>query len=165
MPKGNLRVRAIMLCTLALLTTSLHAQRTTGDLLGVVRDSSGAVLPGVAVSVTGPNIPRAQTAVTSETGSYRIGNLPPGIYTLTFELSGFRTSVLQGLRVNVGGTLEQNVGLELGSLAESVTVTGETPVVDTTSSEVGTTFDKDWVSNAPSRRLASTICLRRRRDR
>ena len=153
MPKGNLRVRAILLCTLALLTTSLHAQRTTGDLLGVVRDSSGAVLPGVAVSVTGPNIPRAQTAVTSETGSYRIGNLPPGIYTLTFELSGFRTSVLQGLRVNVGGTLEQNVGLELGSLAESVTVTGETPVVDTTSSEVGTTFDKDWVSNAPSRRF------------
>jgi hypothetical protein len=136
-----------------LLTPLVHAQRTTGDLLGVVRDSSGAVLPGVAVSVTGPNIPRAQTAVTSETGSYRIGNLPPGIYTLTFELSGFRTSVLQGLRVNVGGTLEQNVGLELGSLAESVTVTGETPVVDTTSSEVGTTFDKDWVSNAPSRRF------------
>ena len=61
--------------------------------------------------------------------------------------------MLQGLRVNVGGTLEQNVGLELGSLAESVTVTGETPVVDTTSNEVGTTFDKDWVANAPSRRF------------
>ena len=82
----------------------MYAQRTTGDLLGVVRDSSGAILPGVSVSVTGPNIPRAQTAVTSENGSYRIGNLPPGTYTLTFELSGFKTVVLQGLRVNVGGS-------------------------------------------------------------
>jgi hypothetical protein len=153
MPKGSPRLRSALFCALVLLTTSLHAQRTTGDLLGVVRDSSGAVLPGATVSVTGPNIPRAQTTVTSETGSYRIGNLPPGTYTLTFELSGFRTAVMQGLRVNVGATLEQNVGLELGSLAESVTVTGETPVVDTTSNEVGTTFDKDWVANAPSRRF------------
>ena len=130
-----------------------YAQRTTGDLLGVVRDASGAVLPGVSVSVTGPNIVGAQTTTTTENGSYRIGNLPPGTYTVTYELSGFKTIVMQGLRVAVGGTLEQNVGLEIGALAESVTVTGETPVVDTTSSEVGTTFDKDWVANAPSRRF------------
>jgi hypothetical protein len=153
MPDLSPRTRAVLLCALMLLTTRLHAQRTTGDLLGVVRDSSGAVLPGVTVSVTGPNIPRAQTTITSENGSYRIGNLPPGTYTLTLELSGFRTSVLEGLRVNVGATLEQNVGLEIGQMAESVTVTGESPVVDTTSNEVGTTFDKDWVSNAPSRRF------------
>jgi hypothetical protein len=149
----NSRVRAVLLCALLILTTTLYAQRTTGDLLGVVKDSSGAVLPGVTVSATGPNIARAQTTITSETGSYRIANLPPGTYTLTFELSGFRTVALQGLRVSVGGALEQNVGLEIGQLAESVNVTAETPVVDTTSSEVGTTFDKDWVSNAPSRRF------------
>jgi hypothetical protein len=136
-----------------LLTTHVYAQRTTGDLLGVVRDASGAVLPGVSVSVTGPNIAGAQSTTTTETGSYRIGNLPPGVYTVTFELSGFRTVVMQGLRVTVGGAVEQNVGLEIGQLAESVTVTGESPVVDTTSSEVGTTFDKDWVGNAPSRRF------------
>jgi hypothetical protein len=153
MPDLSPRARAVLLCALMLLTTRVHAQRTTGDLLGVVRDSSGAVLPGVTVSVTGPNIPRAQTTITSENGSYRIANLPPGTYALTFELSGFRTSVLEGLRVNVGATLEQNVGLEIGQMAESVTVTGETPVVDTTSNEVGTTFDRDWVSNAPSRRF------------
>src|SRR6185436_18366954 len=107
----------------------------------------------VTVSVSGPNIPRAQTTVTSETGSYRIGNLPPGTYNLSFELTGFKPVSLQGLRVNVGGTLEQNVGLEIGTLSESVSVTAETPVVDTTSNEVGATFDKDWVSNAPSRRF------------
>jgi carboxypeptidase family protein/TonB-dependent receptor-like protein len=153
MPKVTPRVRAVLLCTLVVFTAHLHAQRTTGDLLGVVKDSSGAVLPGVTVSAAGPNIARAQTTTTTETGSYRISNLPPGTYTLTFELSGFRTVVLQGLRVSVGSALEQNVGLEIGQLAESVSVTAETPVVDTTSNEVGTTFDKDWVSNAPSRRF------------
>jgi hypothetical protein len=149
----NSRVRAVLLCALLILTTTLYAQRTTGDLLGVVKDSSGAVLPGVTVSVTGANIARAQTTTTSETGSYRIANLPPGTYTVTFELSGFRTVALQGLRVSVGSTLEQNVGLEIGQLTESVSVIAETPVVDTTSNEVGATFDKDWVANAPSRRF------------
>jgi hypothetical protein len=153
MPDVNRRVRAVLFCAVLLLTNHVYAQRTTGDLLGVVRDSSGAVLPGVTVSVTGPNIPRAQTTITAENGSYRVGNLPPGTYTLTLELSGFRTAVLQGLRVNVGAALEQNVALEIGQVAESVTVVAESPVVDTTSNEVGTTFDKDWVSNAPSRRF------------
>ena len=134
-----------------------YAQRTTGDLLGVVRDASGAILPGVSVSVTGPNIVGAQSTTTTENGSYRIGNLPPGTYTVTYELSGFKTIVMQGLRVAVGGSLEQNVGLEIGALQESVTVTGETPVVDTTSSEVGTTFDKDWVTECP---LAALRLLR-----
>ena len=119
MPTVNPRVRAVLLCALVFLTTNLHAQRTTGDLLGVVKDSSGAILPGVTVSVTGPNIPRAQTTVTSENGSYRITNLPPGTYTLTFELSGFKTVSMQGLRVSVGSALEQNIGLEIGALAES----------------------------------------------
>ena len=70
MPKGNPRVRFALLCAIVLLTTHVYAQRTTGDLVGVVRDSSGAVLPGLTVSVTGPNIPRAQTTITSETGSF-----------------------------------------------------------------------------------------------
>ena len=153
MPSVNPRVRAILLCALVLVTTRVDAQRTTGDLIGVVKDSSGGILPGVTVSVSGPNIPRAQSTITSENGTYRLANLPPGAYTLTIELSGFRTSVLQGLRVSVGATLEQNVGLEIGQMSENVTVTGQSPVVDTTSNEVGTTFDKDWVANAPSRRF------------
>jgi len=152
MPKVNPRVRAVLAFAFVLLTAHLHAQRTTGDIIGVVKDSSGAVLPGVTVSVTGPNIPGAQTAVTSEIGSYRIPNLPPGAYTVTFELAGFKSVSFQGLRVNVGGTLEQNVELGLGAISENVNVTADTPIVDTTSSEVGKTFDKDWVENTPSRR-------------
>jgi len=152
MPSMNPPLRAVLLCVLVLMAPHVYAQRTTGDLLGVVRDASGAVLPGVTVSVAGQNIVGTQTTTTTENGSYRIGNLPPGIYAVTYELSGFKTIVMQGLRVNVGGSLEQNVGLEIGALAETVTVTGQSAIVDTTSSEVGTTFDKDWVENAPSRR-------------
>ena len=65
MLKVNPRVRAVLAFALVVLTTHLHAQRTTGDMIGVVKDNTGAVLPGVTVSVTGPNIPGAQTAVTS----------------------------------------------------------------------------------------------------
>jgi hypothetical protein len=151
----NQRVGAVIACSLLLLfgAADLGAQRTTGDILGVVRDTSGAVLPGVTVSLTGPNIPRAQTTVTSENGSYRLANLPPGTYVLKFELSGFKTVLLEAVRINVGGTFEQNVGLEIGGLAETVSVIAESPVVDTTSNEVTTTFDKDWVTAAPTRRF------------
>jgi carboxypeptidase family protein/TonB-dependent receptor-like protein len=154
MPNVIRRAGAVLLCALFFVTATLvGAQRTTGDILGVVRDSSGAVLPGVTVSVTGANIARAQTATTTENGSYRIANLPPGVYTITYELSGFRTVVVEGLRVNVGGALEHNVGLEVGQLTETVSVVADSPVVDTTSNEVGTTFDQDWVSSAPTRRF------------
>ena len=82
MPYLNSRGRAvlvfaILILTPGFLTTGVHAQRTTGDLLGVVRDASGAILPGVSVSVAGPNIVGAQSTTTTENGSYRIGNLPP----------------------------------------------------------------------------------------
>jgi hypothetical protein len=130
-----------------------EAQRTTGDLLGTVRDASGAILPGVTVTVSGPRLAGTQTTVTSESGSYRVANLPPGTYTVRYELSGFRTVVLEGIRINLGGVAEQNVGLEIGQLAETVSVTAESPVIDTTSNEVGTTFDQDWLTAAPTRRV------------
>ena len=112
MPGVNTRVGAVLLCSFMflLLATQVEAQRTTGDPLGVVRDGSGAILPGVTVSVTGPNIPRPQTTTTSESGSYRLTNLPPGTYVLTFELSGFRTVRLEGLRVSVGGRSSRTWG-------------------------------------------------------
>jgi outer membrane receptor protein involved in Fe transport len=146
------RIGAVGLCVLLLLEAAVSAQRTTGDLSGVVRDATGAVLPGVTVSVKGSNIAGAQTTVTGEAGTYRLLNLPPGTYEVTFELSGFRTHVLQGVRINLGSVLEQNVGLELTQLTESVSVVAETPIVDTTSNEVSTTFSQDWVGNAPTRR-------------
>ena len=78
------------------------------------------MLPGVTVSVKGTNIAGVQTTVTGEAGTYRLLNLPPGTYDVTFELSGFRSHVLQGVRISLGSVLEQNVGLALTQLTESV---------------------------------------------
>jgi len=119
MPKASSRGRAFFLFALLILTTSLHAQRTTGDLQGVVRDASGGVLPGVTVSVSGPNIPRAQTTVTSETGSYRIGNLPPGTYNLSFELTGFNR---QHRSVALAPTQDYQLDIALGVAGLDVSV-------------------------------------------
>jgi outer membrane receptor protein involved in Fe transport len=136
----------------SLLAPLALAQRTTGDILGTVADGTGAMLPGVAVSVSGPNIAGSQTTVTSASGVYRIGNLPPGGYSVNYSLTGFKSMALRGVRVSIGATVEQNVSLFVSQLSESVDVVAEAPVVDTTSSEVGTNFNNEWVQNAPTRR-------------
>jgi hypothetical protein len=93
-----------------------------------------------------------QTATTSQEGFYRFINLPPGDYDLSFQMSGFRALTRRGLRVSVGSTVEENVALQISSMQEAVDVVGETSVVDTTSSEVGSNYDREWVDNAPLRR-------------
>ena len=128
------------------------AQRTTGDIIGTVADGTGAMLASVTVAVSGPNIAGSQTTATSSSGVYRIGNLPPGTYSVSYSLSGFQPMTLRGVRVSIGATVEENVALSVSQLTESVDVVAEGAVVDTTSSEVGTNFDKDWVENAPTRR-------------
>lgn len=97
---------------LVLLATSFaielaHAQVSTGGVRGVVRDESGAVLPGVAVEAQSPaRIGGAATAVSEEQGAYRLENLPVGIYTITFSLAGFATVRQEGIRVEVGRSVE-----------------------------------------------------------
>src|SRR5262245_51906727 len=154
--KGADRMRrlssALLATLLFALATPLLAQRTTGTISGVAKDASGAILPGVTVSVSGENIVGSQTTTTNEQGYYRFLNLPPGEYTLTFTLGGFTKVTRRGVRVSVGGTIEESPVLTVGGVQESVDVVGETPVVDTTSNEVGTNYDRAWVENAPVRR-------------
>jgi len=134
------------------LAAPVHAQRTTGGISGIVKDATGAALPGVTVAVSGPNIVGSETVTSNELGYYRILNLPPGDYTISFTLAGFTTVTHRGLRVSVGATIEESPVLTVGGLQEAVEVTGETSVVDTTSNEVGSTYDRGWVENAPVRR-------------
>jgi outer membrane receptor protein involved in Fe transport len=144
-----------LLATLLLVfATPLFAQRTTGTISGVAKDASGAILPGVAVTVSGENIVGSQSTITNEQGYYRFVNLPPGEYVVKFTLSGFRTLALSGLRVGVGQTAEGNANLEVSQMQEQVEVVGESPVVDTTSNEVGANYDRSWVENAPLRRYS-----------
>jgi len=125
------------------------AQRTTGTLIGTVTDESGAVLPGVTVALKGVAIVGTQTVETNQQGVYRFAALPPGTYDVSFTRSGFSTLNRSALRVPVGATVEANVSLKVSQLAEEVTVTGEASVVDTTTNQVSTNYDKDWVRNAP----------------
>jgi len=125
------------------------AQRTTGTIVGTVTDESGAILPGVTVTLRGPTVVGAQTSTTNEAGLYRFPALPPGTYDLTFTMPGFGTLNRKGVRAPVGTTVEDNVSLKVSQRAEEVTVTGEAAVVDKQSNQVSTNYDKDWVRNAP----------------
>ncbi len=139
-------------CFVLVLGLPGHAQRTTGSISGTVKDSTGAVLPGVSATVSGPNIVGAQTTTSNEQGFYRFINLPPGEYQLSFALSGFKTVHRRALRVGVGSTIEESPALEVSQLQEAIEVVGESGVVDTTSNEVGSNYDRTWVENAPVRR-------------
>src|SRR5437667_9492727 len=104
---------------------------TNATIAGVVRDSTGSVLPGVTVEVASPAlIEKVRTAVTDGQGSYRVISLPPGTYSVTFTLSTFRTYRLEGVELTTGFTASANAELQVGEVQETVVVTGGSPVVD-----------------------------------
>ena len=147
-------LRCLLCLVLTLATVPAWAQRTTGEIIGKVTDEQGGVLPGVTVTLRGAGVPGAPTAVTSEGGVYRFPVLPPGTYNLEYAISGFATVRREGIPVAVGATVELDIKMGLGTLAESVTVTGESPVVTVSTAEVSTTYNKEWVQNAPLRRYS-----------
>jgi Carboxypeptidase regulatory-like domain/TonB-dependent Receptor Plug Domain len=130
------------------------AQRTTGEIVGTVTDESGAVLPGVTVTLRGAGVGGAPTVVTSETGAYRFPALPPGTYDVEYTLQGFGTLRNTAIPVGVGGTVELKAVLKVSALSESVTVTGESPVVNLASTTVSTNYNHEWVAAAPIRRFS-----------
>src|SRR5688572_21415352 len=102
-----------------------------GTIAGSTKDASGAVLPGVTGEVSSPAlIEKVRSAVTDGSGLYRIVNLPPGTYTVVFTLTGFNTFRREGIQVSPGFTANIDGDMRLGNLQETVTVTGESPVVD-----------------------------------
>jgi len=144
-----------MLAIVALVAAPLSgwAQQTTGNLRGTVTDESGAVLPGVTVTLRGRGVPGAPTTVTNEQGIFRFPNLPPGSYDITVELAGFATLTQTGIPVALGGTADVPVQLKVSTQQETITVTAEAPVVDSASTEVATNYGREWVENAPVRRF------------
>ena len=101
------------------------------ELAGTVRDASGAVLPGVTVEATSPAlIEKARTTVTDGSGQYRLTDLRPGTYELTFTLQGFTVVKRPDVQVSGAGVININADMRVGGLQETITVTGETPVVD-----------------------------------
>ncbi|PYR16938.1 MAG: hypothetical protein DMF94_26110 [Acidobacteria bacterium] len=127
--------KRILLCALCVLAAgAAYAQVQTGSITGLVTDSSGAVLPGATVSLSGEKlIGGVQTQITDATGNYRFDRLPPGAYNVKFELSGFRTIERDDIRVSASFVATVSPKLEVGSVSETITVSGESPTVDTKS--------------------------------
>lgn len=142
--------------TLALLSSSLAAGQTvsatTGAINGRVTDNTGAVLPGVTVSITSSSMMGTRTAATNQDGQYRFPAVPPGEYNLSYDLPGFAAVRREAVRVGLGFTATINVEMAVASLQESVTVTGESPVVDTAATNVTTNFQAEQLANLPSAR-------------
>ena len=145
---------------LSLGPASAWAQQTTGVILGSVKDSTGAVMPGVTVTLTGVAVQRTPTSVTNEAGGYRFPSLPPGTYTLEFVLTGFDTLRREGIAVSAAATAEVNVELRVSAVSEMVTVSGASPVVDTSRAQLNTTFAREWVQNAPIARTSIDTLLK-----
>jgi TonB-dependent receptor-like protein/carboxypeptidase family protein len=138
------------------LVGSAAAQIVTGTILGAVTDESKAVLPGVTATITSPVLPGGpQTIATDTKGGYRFPGLAPGTYTLTLTLQGFGT-YSEELRVVTGATVERNVALKVGTVSESITVKGESPMVDTRSAAVASTTTREVIENLPIIRTTVT---------
>ena len=125
---------------------------STGTIQGRVTDAQGAVLPGVTVTASSPSLLGVQTSVSSETGNYRFPAVPPGTYTLTYELSGFNTLKREGVQISLGFTANVNVELALATLQETVTVSGASPVIDTSATRVVQNFKLDQLQSIPNGR-------------
>ena len=135
-----------------LVTTAATAQQQTGEIFGRVTDTSGAVLPGATVTIAGPALIQPRVTITSEVGTYRAPELPIGTYSVTVDLAGFRTVVHQDIRVTIGFRAQVNSELGLSTVQESVTVSGQSPLVDTIETGTKTAFDRDALQNIPSAR-------------
>src|SRR6187455_2955058 len=143
-----------LVCVLLLPATAL----AQASLTGTVRDGSGGVLPGVTVEASSPVlIEKTRSAVSDGSGQYRIVDLRPGTYSLTFTLPGFSTSKREGIELSGSFVATVNGDLKVGALEETITVTGETPIVDVQSAKVQTTVSKDVLTAIPSSRNASGI--------
>jgi hypothetical protein len=129
-----------------------------GAVAGVVRDDTGAVLPGVTVEAASPAlIEKTRTAVSDTAGEYKVEQLRPGVYTVTFTLQSFSTVRREGIAISAGFTAPVNASLKVGSVAETITVTGEAPVVDVQSSSQQMTLPKEALDALPTARSFATL--------
>jgi len=147
------RLMPLLLGLLVLTPTLSFAQ---GSITGVVRDSSGSVLPGVTVEASSAVlIEKTRTVVTDGNGQYRLVDLRAGSYNVTFSLPGFNTFRRNGIVLEGTFTATVNADMKVGALQETVTVTAESPVVDVQSIKRQVTVDSDTISAIPGTKNAS----------
>jgi len=150
-----MKVRFVAFVAALLLAVPVMAQEQRGAIEGMVKDSSGAVLPGVTVQARGAA--GSQESVTDENGLYRFPSLTPGRYTITANLQGFTTGTLTDLVLVLGQTLRADITLQLSGVSETVQVTGERSIVDVKSAAAATVVSREYIDNIPKGRNAVDI--------
>ncbi len=150
-------LRLVVFIGLVLFPAMVSAQ---SSLAGVVKDTSGAVLPGVTVEASSPAlIEKVRSVVTDATGQYKIVDLRPGVYTATFSLTGFSVVRREGLELSGSGTFTVNADMKVGTLQETITVTGETPVVDVQNAARQQIMSGELVASTPAAKSWNGIML------
>ena len=144
-------IQRVLAALVMLALPCVAGAQTLGTIAGGVKDPSGAVLPGVTVEASSPVlIEKLRTVVTDGTGLYRLVNLPPGTYVLTFTLPGFNTVRREGIEVSPSFTATIDADMRVGAIEETVTVTGESPIVDVQSSAQTRTMTDQAFKELPS---------------
>jgi hypothetical protein len=149
-----LKRRIVLFALAVFMPAAVYAQAVTGaSISGTVKDSSGGVLPAVTVEASSPAlIEKVRVAMTDSTGQYKIENLRPGTYSVTFTLSGFSTQKREGIVLEGSFVATVNADMALGNVSETVTVSGESPVVDVQSSQKERVFSTDLIEAIPAGR-------------
>jgi hypothetical protein len=159
----RIRILMLLICGIALLPApgGAQSQATTGQVIGMVTDNSGAVLPGVTVTITSDATGYTRTVVTGDDGLYTLPLIPPGTYKITAELSGFQTASVEATTVTVGSNMTVNVTLGVPGVAETVTVSSRASAVETGSAKGTNTLDTKAIENLPinGRRFQDFVTL------
>jgi hypothetical protein len=154
-----IQVLGLLVCISASVPSVIYAQASAqASITGVVRDSSGAVLPGVIVEVSSPAlIEKVRTATTDASGQYRVVDLPGGTYAVTFSLPGFAAVKREAVEVAGAFTATVSAELRVGALEETVIVTGESPIVDVQSARKQAVIDGDVLKALPTARASHSL--------
>ena len=149
---NRLTVFCLCVALLSLVAAPTFAQEFRGRINGIVTDNTGAILPGVTVTATSPAMIQPQVQVTGGDGSFRFLALNPGVYSIEFDLTGFQKVQRNDVRVVINQTLTVDQQMNVATLQETVTVTGASPVVDTSTTAMGTNFTKELLTEIPNAR-------------
>jgi hypothetical protein len=145
----RLIVAVIAACALVMGTTTAMAQQTTGNIQGRIIDAQKAAVPGVTVTAKNASTGYSRSEVTDSEGVYRINGLPVGSYEVRAELSGFQPFERKAVIINVGQTLDMNIDLNVAGVSENVSVTAESPLIQTSNSSVGGVVDTTKIESLP----------------
>ena len=152
------RIGAAVLMSTTLLSPAAFAQIGASGIGGTVRDSSGAVLPGVTVEASSPAlIEKVRTVVTDDRGEYKIINLVPGTYTVTFTLTGFQSIRREGIELTANFTATMSAELQVGAVAETVIVSGASPIVDVQNAPTNMIVTSEVLTSLPLAKTTQTI--------